>query len=103
MHIKYQIFYINILYLILAILLGTNLILYLIYHNYFNGVNYNNYNAKTTGYITTKKCLSDTQANDNIYDFKCYYIEYTVNGVKYSKHLNQSIDVIINKKVNILY
>lgn len=95
---------IRFLYTITAIIIGTFICFYYIGTSYSKiTYYYNNYNAKTTGYITTKKCLNDTQANDNIYDFKCYYIEYTVNGVKYSKHLNQSIDVITNKKVNILY
>jgi hypothetical protein len=70
---------------------------YYISINYNKLVYYYSYDAKTTGYIINKKCL------DDIDDFKCYYKEYTVNDVKYSKLFNQSIDLITNKKVNILY
>lgn len=98
MHIKYQIFYINILYLILAILLGTNLILYLIYHNYFNGVNYNKrgyyINPKIVYGIVTEVILHEDDKRPII------SFEYIVNNVKYTNTSDQYNLIYTNYKKN---
>lgn len=98
MQINYQIFYINLLYLILTILLGTIIILYLLYHNYINGVNYNkrgNYiNPKIIYGIVTEVILHE--------DYKRPIIsfEYTVNNVKYTNTSDEYSLIYTNYKKN---
>lgn len=95
---------IRFLYTITAIIIGTFICFYYIRASYSKIAYYYSYDAKTTGYIISKKCLNDnTVKYGHIDDFKCYYKEYIVNDTKYSSPFNESEDLITNKKVNILY
>ena len=98
MQINYQIFYINLLYLILAILLGTIIILYLLYHNYYNGVNYNKrgyyINPKIIYGIVTEVILHEDDKRPII------SFEYTVNNVKYTNTSNEYSLIYTNYKKN---
>ena len=94
---------IRFLYTITAIIIGTFICIYYIQTSYSKIAYYYSYDAKTTGYIISKKCLYDLPKNAHIADLRCYYIEYTVNDVKFSKPFNQSEDLITDKQVNILY
>ena len=96
---------IRFLYTITAIIIGTFICIYYIQTSYSKIAYYYSYDAKTTGYIISKKCLYDLPENAHIVNFKCSnnYIEYTVNDVKFSKPFNQSEDLITDKQVNILY
>jgi hypothetical protein len=98
MQINYQIFYINLLYLILAILLGTIIILYLLYHNYINGVNYNKrgyyINPKIIYGIVTEVILHEDDKRPII------SFEYTVNNVKYTNTSDEYSLIYTNYKKN---
>ena len=98
MQINYQIFYINLLYLILAILLGTIIILYLLYHNYYNGVNYNKrgyyINPKIIYGIVTEVILHEDDKRPII------SFEYTVNNVKYTNTSDEYSLIYTNYKKN---
>ena len=98
---------IKFLYTITTIIIGTFICINFIQFNYHNLVRYYSYDAKTTGYIVTDKCLFDLPENAHIVDLRCQYAKYTVDGVKYLKELNQFLDLDFNtdtdKEVNILY
>ena len=83
---------------ILTIIIGTFICIYYIEKSYKKIAYYYSYDAKTTGYIISKKCLDNLPEN-----VKCYYKEYIVNDVKYSKSFNESEDLITDKEVDILY
>jgi hypothetical protein len=93
---------IKFLYTIIAIIIGTFICFQYIKTNYNKLVDYNSYDGKTTANIVTDKCLFDLPENSHIVDLKCYYIQYTVDGVKYLKP-NQSKILFTNKQVNIIY
>ena len=97
-HIKYQNHYITLLYLFLAISLGTFFILYLLYRIYRDRINYYNYfiNPKFAPAVIKKViCNNDTKLCKT-------EIEYTINNVKYSKSifLNNYKE---NDKITIIY
>ena len=96
---------IRFLYTITAIIIGTFICIYYIQTSYSKIAYYYSYDAKTTGYIISKKCLYDLPENAHIVNFKCSnnYKEYAVNDIKYSNPFNQSEDLITDKQVNILY
>jgi hypothetical protein len=85
---------IKFLYTLTTIIIGTIICILYIENSYKKIIYYYSYDEKTTGKFIIKKCL------DNM---TCYYIEYIVNDVKYSKNFNQSEDLITDKKVDILY
>lgn len=96
MQINYQIFYINLLYLLLALLLGTIIILYLSFHNYINGVNYNN-----RGYYENPKIVSGIVTEVIKEDDKpIISFEYTVNNVKYTNSSDEYNLIYTNYKKN---
>jgi ATP-dependent Zn protease len=97
MHFNYQIFYINLLYLLLALILGTNIIIYLLYHNYINGVNYNK-----RGYYINPKIISGIVTEVIHEDNKRPIItfEYTVNNIKYTNTSNEYNLIYTNYKKN---
>jgi hypothetical protein len=99
MQFNYQIFYINLLYLLLALILGINIILYLLYYNYITGVNYNekNYyiNPTIVSGIITDVCHKDKDNKRPIITF-----EYTVNNVKYINTSNEYNLIYTNYKKN---
>ena len=59
---------------ILTIIIGTFICIYYIEKSYKKIAYYYSYDAKTTGYIISKKCLDNLPEN-----VKCYYKEYIVN------------------------
>lgn len=97
MQINYQIFYINLLYLLLALLLGTIIILYISYHNYIYGVNYNN-----RGYYENPKIIYGIVTEITKEDDKIPIItfEYTVNNVKYTNSSDEYNLIYTNYKKN---
>ena len=94
---------IRFLYTLSTIIIGTFICFYYIEKSYKKIAYYYSYDAKTTGYIISKKCLDDLPENAHIVNFKCYYKEYIVNDTKYSSPFNESEDLITDKKVDILY
>jgi hypothetical protein len=99
MHINYQNYYITLLYLLLAIFLGTILILVLLYRSYTT-INYfkNNYiNPKFVSGIVTEIIKVDNKKPIISY-------EYAVNSVKYTNSSNQyHINYKKNDKITIIY
>ena len=94
MHINYQNYYITLLYLLLAIFLGTFLILFLLY---INNINYDQrsyyINPKFVSGIVTEVIKEDDKRT--IITF-----EYTVNNVKYTNSSNQYNLIYTNYKKN---
>jgi hypothetical protein len=94
---------ISFFYTILAILITTFDCIYNININYNNLYQYNKYDGETTAKIVNKKC------NNTINDLNshCYYYEYTVNNIKYSKmsyiFIDSNSDVNKNSEINIFY
>lgn len=96
---------IRFLYTLSTIIIGTFICFYYIGESSNKIAYYYSYDAKTTGYIISKKCLYDLPENAHIVNFKCSnnYKEYIVNDTKYSSPFNESEDLITDKKVDILY
>ena len=94
---------IRFLYTLSTIIIGTFICFYYIEKSYKKIAYYYSYDAKTTGYIISKKCLDDLPENAHIVNLKCYYKEYIVNDTKYSSPFYESEDLITDKKVDILY
>ena len=102
MNLNYNIS-IKFLYTITTIIIGTFICINFIEFKYNNLARYYSYNAKTTANIVSDKCLFDLPENAHIVDLRCYYIKYTVDGVKYFEPFNDVEDFIADKQINILY